>query len=240
MISLIFLLSCSSERALQTGSSEQFKPIKRFSTSKGSDAPSTKAAPALQERETDTRTRKNAPPELTRVKLAPEVFHLGDTLRVEASASDPDGDNVSIRYAWFVNDQAAGDTSHLAEPVKRGDHLRVRVTPFDGKEKGRSAILRTEIKNMPPMFRRVGQGVFNGETYTCQVTAEDPDGDPLTYLLKTAPSGMKISPDTGIMTWNVPADFTGVEKIRVTAEDGHGGKAEYTLKVTIKEEESDT
>jgi len=236
MILLIFLSSCSSERSFQAGDSQRLKPATGHEISKGSDAPSAEIAPGLQEREAVAQTKKNTLPELTRVKLVPEVFHPGDTLGVEASASDKDGDDVSIRYAWFVNDEPAGETSRLEVPVKRGDNLRVTITPFDGKEQGSSVVLRREIANMPPMFSEVKKGVFDGEIYTCQVVAEDPDGDPVAYSLKTAPKGMEISKDTGLMSWQVPKDFKGPAKLSVIAEDGQGGKAEYDLSLTIKED----
>lgn len=239
MISLTVLFSCSSERSFPVQRPQGLQPAADHESAQHRDAASSvQGTPGLRQGDaSDSKEKANRVPALTYVKLVPEVFHPGDTLGVAAKASDEDGDDVSILYAWFVNEQPAGHTSRLAVPVKRGDKFRVRVTPFDGKEEGRSAVLSMEVKNMPPMFRQVGQGVLAGETYTCQVAAVDRDGDPLTYGLKTAPKGMKISPDTGLMTWNVPADFTGVEKVLVTAEDGHGGKSEYNLKVTIKEEE---
>src|SRR5262249_10541928 len=41
-----------------------------------------------------------------------------------------------------------------------------------------------------------------GQTYTYPVKAVDPDNDPLTYSLTTAPTGMVISRDSGLIEWN--------------------------------------
>jgi len=188
----------------------------------------------------DTEDVDNRPPELTAVKLVPQIFRPGDILGVEASATDPDGDEVSIQYEWSFNDEMAGSSNRLDVPLKRGDKFSVRVTPFDGQEYGRYVMLRKEIVNMPPLFLQTEKAVFDGETYRCQFMAEDPDGDTLTYSLKSGPTGMKISPTTGLTTWKVPEDFTGLAKISVVAEDGHDGKTQYDLNVTIKQEESES
>jgi fibro-slime domain-containing protein/RHS repeat-associated protein len=69
--------------------------------------------------------------------------------------------------------------------------------------------------------------------YTYQVRAEDPNGDPLTYSLVTAPDGMKIDASTGLVTWNPGADKVGTHNVTVKVSDGRGGfdTQSYTLQV---------
>ena len=49
-----------------------------------------------------------------------------------------------------------------------------------------------------------------GQPYTYPVKAIDPDNDPLTYSLTTAPAGMTIDPATGLITWPAAASNTTV------------------------------
>jgi hypothetical protein len=168
---------------------------------------------------------KNAPPEIARVKILPEVFKPGDTLNVEVSASDIDGDEVTVSYEWTKNGEPAGNSKRLEIPLKRGDKIYVKITPFDGELYGPSVILHREIKNMPPKIIEDKKFQFDGKVYTYQIKAADPDGDPLTYSLKTAPAEMTIEPSTGFIHWNVPPEFKGKAPITVSVTDGHGGEA---------------
>jgi hypothetical protein len=179
---------------------------------------------------------KNSPPVISKVKLLPEVFNPGDTLSVEASGSDIDGDEVTISYEWTKNGEPAGNNKQIEVPLKRGDQVDIKITPFDGEAYGRPVILHREILNLPPMIIEDKKYNFDGKVYSCQVKAADPDGDPLSYFLKTAPSGMTIDPLTGLIKWKVPPEFKGKTPITVSVNDGHGGESLQSLLPPVKSE----
>src|SRR4030042_825043 len=177
---------------------------------------------------------KNSLPEISYIKLLPEVFKPGDTLNVEVSGSDMDGDEVTIAYEWTKNGEPAGNSKRIKVPFKRGDKVSVKITPFDGEVYGRPIVLNKEILNLPPMINEDTKFHFDGTVYTYQVKATDQDGDPLAYSLKTAPPGMTIDPSTGFIQWHVPSGFKGQAPIPVSVTDGHGGEAvrSFTLEIT--------
>ncbi len=177
----------------------------------------------------------NMAPELSRVKIMPETFRPGDTLFIDASGSDLDGDNVTILYEWTKNGEPAGRGKAIDSPVKRGDKISIKMTPFDGEAYGQSITLNREIRNMPPVIVEDKRFNFGGQNFTCQLKAEDPDSDTLNYSLKSAPPGMTINPTTGLITWPVPSDFKGKASFTVCANDGHGGEAVQTFNVDIGE-----
>jgi hypothetical protein len=176
---------------------------------------------------------KNALPEISNVKILPEVFKPGDTLSVKVSGSDIDGDEVTISYEWTKNGEPAGNNKQIDVPLKRGDHVDIKITPFDGEAYGRSVILRREILNLPPMIIEDKKYNFDGKVYSYQLKATDPDGDPLSYFLKSAPSGMTIDPLTGLIKWDVPPEFKGKTSITVSVSDGQGGEAVQSLTLEI-------
>jgi hypothetical protein len=182
--------------------------------------------------------KQNSPPEIKGVRFVPEVFHVGDTLGVVASGFDADKDDVSITYEWRVNGEEAGQTDRLSFPVRRGDQVDVTMVPFDGKDYGRPVTLESKILNCPPMIIPNEEADFDGETYLYQVKAQDPDGDKLTYSLASAPEGMTINPASGLVTWDVPKEYTGLTNVSAIIKDGHGGQAQYDMKVTIKSEQA--
>ena len=179
---------------------------------------------------------KNSLPEISYIKLLPEVFKPGDTLSVEVSGSDVDGDEVTIAYEWTKNGEPAGNSKRIEVPLKRWDKVSVKITPFDGEAYGRPIVLNKEIMNLPPMINEDKTFHFDGTVYTYQVKATDPDGDLLAYSLKSAPQGMTINPSTGLIQWHVPPDFKGKSPITVSVTDGHGGEAIQSLTLEITPE----
>ncbi len=66
-------------------------------------------------------------------------------------------------------------------------------------------LVQPEPGDHPPVI--ISQPVTTavaGQAYTYPVKAIDPDGDPLTYSLTTAPQGMTIDPTTGVASWTAP------------------------------------
>jgi len=175
---------------------------------------------------------KNSPPEITRVKIMPEVFRPGDKLYVDVEGRDMDGDEIVFLYEWLKNDETVSRDKELTTPVKRGDRIHVKITPFDGEDYGRTVTLYREIKNTPPII--IGYKEIKDENFfLLQLNASDPDGDPLTYSLKEAPQGMTID-ETGLITWNIPPDFKGKAKIIVSVSDGNGGEALQSFEIKVE------
>ena len=180
--------------------------------------------------------RSNAPPQIRSVRFVPGTSRPGDTLRVEVTGSDPDGDEVTFEFAWEKNGVPAGIGSRIEGALKRGDKIAVAITPFDGKIQGESLTLQREVRNVPPLIHGVGNPLLAGDRYTCRILAEDPDGDPLTYALKDAPPGMSIEAATGAIRWEIPPEIRGRVPAAVAVSDGNGGEATYYMVVTIQEE----
>lgn len=176
---------------------------------------------------------KNLPPQLRKVRLMPEVFKQGDILYVDTEANDPDGDEVTISYEWYKNGELVSTERQLNYPVKRGDTIVIKIKPFDGKDYGKGITLNREILNLPPVIVDHKGYHLNKDTFIYQVKASDPDGDHLSYSLKTAPPGMTID-QNGLIKWNILPDFKGKASVTVSVKDGHGGEAVYNFEVTVE------
>jgi hypothetical protein len=176
----------------------------------------------------------NTLPEITSLKLFPEVFKPGDTLNLAAAGTDADGDPVSFTYEWKKNGVVVSNTNNLGCPVQRGDKISVTITPYDGRECGRPTVIEREIRNMPPVIVEHKECGFDGSVYTYQVRASDPDGDTLTYSLESPPAGMTIDRSTGLLKWVVPQEFKGKKNVTVNVHDGNGGTASYSFEIAIQ------
>lgn len=211
---------------------EQFKALE---TSKG-DKVQAKASIGGKEIFSNTIEIKNSKPEIAQVELLPNPVKPKAKIGAEAAAKDIDGDKVTILYEWTKNGEPAGNDGEMAGEVKKGDKISVKITPFDGEAYGQPVTLNRTIGNVPPRIIDDRNFSFDGKNFTYQVKATDPDGDALLYSLKSSPSGMKIDQKTGVVTWSVPAEFTGKASFTVAAADAHGGEGTYTLTVDIKAE----
>ena len=69
--------------------------------------------------------------------------------------------------------------------------------------------------------------------YSYQVTAKDPDGDPLTYSLVQSPPGMTIDNETGLIEWLVTSKDLGSYEIVVEVSDGMGGVDQQMFNLEI-------
>jgi hypothetical protein len=155
---------------------------------------------------------------------------------VVAEGTDADGDPVQLEIAWRKNGQPAGTGYLLAAPAKRGDKVSVTVTPFDGKERGKSATLFREILNTPPAIEGQEQFQVTDNAVTFHVRASDADGDPMTFSIKDAPAGMSIDRATGLVRWVTSPGTTGKVPFTVVVSDGAGGESTARFTVTIAEQ----
>jgi Putative Ig domain len=179
---------------------------------------------------------RNASPEIRGLQFVGGDGRPGNTLGVVAEGTDADGDPVQLEIDWKKNGQPAGTGNLLAAPVKRGDKVAVTVTPFDGKERGRSATLYREILNTPPAFEGQEQFQVTDNAVTFHVRASDAEGDPLTYSLKDAPAAMSIDRKTGWVRWATSPGTTGKVPFTVVVSDGAGGESTARFTVTIAEQ----
>lgn len=175
-------------------------------------------------------TAPNQPPRVEYVDVVPLYPKIGDTIKVIVKATDPDGDEVNLIYMWFKNGEPLFETSDTLvlskDSFKRGDLITMNVIPDDGKAKGVQGMMKAIIGNASPQIVSTArEGRFEDRKFTYQIRATDPEGDPLKYSLKQAPEGMTINADTGLIQWDVPADFKDKAQVTVLVTDDKEGEA---------------
>jgi hypothetical protein len=187
-------------------------------------------------------TVKNSHPIVTAVDLDPaDRIYRGVDITAIPKGMDPDGDSIEYRYQWVINGEeiASGDKSVLpGDRFQKGDLLTVYVTPYDQDGEGETTKPRPiVIPNAPPKITSAPPVEFRSLIYNYQVTAEDPDGDPVTFSLAAGPEGMTIDTQTGKLTWEIHKDQAGEQAIEVVAEDDQEGKfsQKYTISINLPE-----
>jgi len=176
---------------------------------------------------------RNIPPVITNVKITPSMPKANDILKADVTATDRDGDNVTLSYEWTKNGEPAGNGETLEGPFKRGDKISLKITPFDEEDYGQTLVMNTLIYNASPKVTGGGAEKFENNVYVYQIYASDPDGDELVYSLRQAPEGMVIDPKTGIIRWKTEEKDSGRHAVSVKVSDGQGGDILYNFDITI-------
>ncbi len=183
----------------------------------------------------------NSPPAIVRVTVSPVAPSRDDILRVAVEASDPDGDPLVFTYQWLRNGEEIPDARRAtlaARDLRKGDRISVRVTASDLEaETGALESGPLVIRNSPP--RVLGGSQWQGDadgTFSYQVDATDPDGDPLTFALSPdAPKGMSVDPKAGVIRWRPGPGDAGTHRLTLVITDGDWGMVRQEISIVVGE-----
>ena len=132
---------------------------------------------------------ENNPPEIKNITLLPLNPTIRSELTVRILSSDKDGEPITYRVMWYVNEREIGEGMSLTyDEIKKGDRIFADITPYDGKEYGKT-VRSSEITigGLPP--RIVSLSIIPEIVYvtTPQVMLnalfEDPDGDSIKLIV---------------------------------------------------------
>jgi len=175
------------------------------------------------------------------LRIGPLPFSAatGVTVEAEIAADRPD---VSLEYRWFINDDEQffeKSASLSGNLFKRGDVIVVEVTPVTyAGDRLLSIVSRPfEAVNAPPVISSEPPEELAESGFRYQVTAVDPDGDPLTFRLEDAPEKMTINATSGLILWPFDTMPEGNFPVKIIVEDGHGGQDEQLFDLQMSYEE---
>ena len=182
----------------------------------------------------------NSPPKIEEVWIEPKMAFSRDNLKAYVKSFDADGDFVYYTYQWEKNGVVLNEErKEILERTrfKKGDSIRVTVTPDDretpGSPKKSEPVI---ISNSPPIIISSPPTSTEGTIYLYKVKASDPDNDPIVFNLKSAPKGMEMDKNTGLIRWEIRPEDKESYLIVIEASDNEGAKSvqRYTLTVEFK------
>ncbi len=166
----------------------------------------------------------NTPPSVE-VSLSPEAPLASDDIVATASATDVDGDDVSLSYAWSVDGEPTDyDDATLPDSATlRGEIWTLEVIPNDGEEPGEPTLASVSIQNTAPLMHSVSLSPAEpreGDTIAASVIAEDEDGDTLTISYTWTVDGVPIEDNDQATLSGEHFDKHQQVQVSVTPNDG--------------------
>ncbi|CAI6048350.1 hypothetical protein PAECIP112173_01289 [Paenibacillus sp. JJ-100] len=97
-----------------------------------------------------------------------------------------------------------------------------------------TSTVSVNVDNQPPVVQNLTVETLQNTLVSGQIPATDPDGNPLTYTVTSAPSlgTVTLNPD-GSFTYTPNAGIVGADTFRVLVSDGLGGTATSIVTVNI-------
>jgi hypothetical protein len=101
---------------------------------------------------------ENRPPVIQRLSVDPSSPVPGDHVRAMATAVDPDGDPVTVRYVWTVDGQTLAETGPEIAPdaLAPGSRIEVEAVASDGRLESQPEQASVEVRGTPPEVTSVG------------------------------------------------------------------------------------
>ncbi len=195
---------------------------------------------------TDTIVIDNAPPEVTSVTLSPTDPTTDETLSSTVSSSDPDGDRVTLSYAWYVDGTLIGSTATAISGVTwfdKNEVISVVVTPYDGTDYGATGTDSVTCANTAPTAPTVSidpDPPAGNDDLVCVIdtASSDDDGDTITYTIEwdvggTAYTSATTTYETGDTVDAADTTRGEVWTCTVTPNDGDDDGSSDSYSVTI-------
>jgi RHS repeat-associated protein len=176
------------------------------------------------------------PPMITST-TPPQTAAVGQLFQYTVTATDPDGPTPSFSLpnapAGMTIDPVSGLVQWTPTAAQAGvARVTVAATDAQGAAALQSFSIAVTVNHPPAISSTPPASVTVGATYRYDVQATDPDGDPLTYALTTAPTGMTLDA-LGRLTWAPAAADIGTAQVGLTVADNHGALVSQSFAVTV-------
>ena len=149
-------------------------------------------------------SKTNSPPVIISATILPEKPTKGSELSLSIQSKDPEGDPITYQYQWIKNDEEiVGENQPRLKNgnFRKGDLVRVRVTPSGGKVTGTPFLSPpVKIHNSPPVIQEVWtepKVAYVTDSLKATVKSSDQDGDFIYYNYQWEKNGSVLSDEKG-------------------------------------------
>ena len=166
---------------------------------------------------------------------------VGEAYSFTPTASDPEGDPLTFSItngpSWASFDATTGTLSGTPAAGDAGTYSDIRITVSDGKDSatlGPFSITVTAVNTPPTISGSPPAQVTAGSAYSFTPTANDADGDTLTFSITGRPSWASFSTSNGRLSGTPgDADVGTYSNIQITVIDGTDSATLGPFSITV-------
>lgn len=206
-----------------------------------SDGKATTRLPAFDLSVTGGTPPANRAPEISGTPAASVV--AGTTYTFTPTASDPDGTPLTFtirnRPVWANFNSTTGRLQGTPQTANAGTFSNIVISATDGQATvalpAFSIVVTVPATNRPPVISGTPmRSVSAGTLYSFVPTADDPDGNSLTFSITGRPSWATFDTQTGRLAGTPPAGTTGTfSNIRISVSDGTATASLAAFSITV-------
>jgi len=180
-------------------------------------------------------------PVVSNAVISPDTGYETTTFTCSYDYYDEENNPDQSEFQWYNQDGAiSGATSATitGTAFNKGDEIYCKVKAYDGIDYGNeveSSNKITILNSAPSITSTAITTATEDVLYTYDVEAADDDlpDDTLTFSLTTAPSGMTINEDTGVIEWIPDNSHFGEYNIVIKVEDSDGASDTQEFIITV-------
>jgi len=167
----------------------------------------------------------NTPPVLG--TIGSKSVNEGGLLTFTVSASDPDGDGLTVSASNLPTGANFNPSSHVFSWTPDYGDAGIYNVQFTATDTGsppesdsETVIITVGNVNRPPVLNPIGsKSVGEGSLLTFTVTASDLEGDGLTFSASNLPTGASFNPSSQVFSWTPDYGDAGIYNVQFTATD---------------------
>jgi hypothetical protein len=179
----------------------------------------------------------NKPPTIT--GTPPASVAVGQAYGFTPTASDPEGKpltfTIANKPAWGSFSTSTGRLS--GTPTSAGTHTSIAIAVSDGTATATLAAFSITVgstNRVPVITGTPVTAAKAGQPYSFKPTAQDPDGDPLTFSITNKPAWATFDASTGTL-YGTPtsANVATFSNIVISASDGKASASLPAFAITV-------
>jgi len=169
----------------------------------------------------------NTPPTIS--GTPPTTATVGTQYSFTPTAADADGGTLTFsitnRPAWATFSSTTGRLQGTPAAANVGTFSSIRISVSDGQDTAQLAAFSITVADAPNRAPTIGgtplTAVLPGVAYSFTPTANDPDGDTLTFSIANAPAWASFDPATGRLSGTPGLQHVGTTSgIVISVSDG--------------------
>jgi len=170
------------------------------------------------------------------VTLEPQKPTVEDTLVATVELEAPISPFTEVKYSWYVNDRrvsgVTGARLQCDGRFQRGDMVHFVAKATDEEQRSAEVQSRSvQVGNSKPFVTTDLRKVYG--LHGVRLSAQDPDGDTLTWSVGSGPPGISISASGMVRLKQVDIDEEFSGEVVFVAEDPEGARAELHIPVNV-------